>query len=161
MSDVGTFLVGVAILVGIIGVVVPALPGALLVLAATLVWSIQQGGTAGWVTFAVAAAFVAASQVLKYAVPGRQMRAGGVPNSSLVWGALLGIAGFFVIPVVGLVVGFVLGVYGAERRRLTHHAPAWSSTRLALHAVGLSLLIELAGCCLAAGSWLLAVIVLA
>jgi uncharacterized protein YqgC (DUF456 family) len=159
MSDVGTFFVGVAILVGVIGVVVPVLPGALLVVAAILVWSFQVGGLAGWLTFAVAVVFVATSQVLKYAVPGRQMRAGGVPSSSLVWGALLGIAGFFVIPVVGLVVGFVLGVYAAERRRLLHHEESWASTKLALKAVGLSMIIELAGACLAAGSWLLAVIV--
>ncbi len=161
MSDGGTFLVGVAILVGIIGVVVPVLPGALLVLAAILVWSTQVGGTVGWVTFAIAAVFLAGSQVLKYAVPGRQMRTGGVPNSTLVWGALFGIAGFFVIPIVGLPVGFVFGVYAAERSRLPRHEEAWASTKLALKAVGLSVLIELAGSCLAAGTWLSAVVFVA
>ena len=52
-------------------------------------------------------------------------------------------AGFFVVPVVGLVLGFVAGVYAAERRRVGVEA-AWPSTLAALRAVGLCILIELA-----------------
>ena len=43
-------------------------------------------------------------------------------------GALLGIVGFFVIPVVGLVIGFVVGVYLAEWYRLRDVARAWRAT---------------------------------
>lgn len=39
------------------------------------------------------------------------MRETGVPNRSLIIGRLLAIAGFFVVPVVGAVIGFVGGVY--------------------------------------------------
>ena len=46
------------------------------------------------------------------------------------------------VPVVGLFIGFVLGVYLAERRRVGSRA-AWPSTKHALKAVGLSILIEL------------------
>ena len=63
----------------------------------------------------------------------------------------LGVVGFFVVPVVGLFVGFVLGVYLAERRRVGG-AAAWPSTKEALRAVGLSILIELAAGVLAAPS---------
>lgn len=73
-------------------------------------------------------------------------------------GALLGIVGFFVIPVAGLVIGFVAGVYAAERRRLGSRRSARSSTRSALRAVGLSILIELGGALLAAGVWLIGVL---
>ncbi len=65
--------------------------------------------------------------------------------------------GFFVIPVVGLFLGFVVGVYGAEEERLGPQA-AWPSTKLAVRAVGLSILIELAGALLAAATWLAAVL---
>ena len=44
-------------------------------------------------------------------------------------------------------------------RRLGSHQLAWPSTRHALGAVGLSILIELAGALLAAGAWLTAVVV--
>ncbi len=150
-------MVGLAILVGIVGVVIPGLPGGLLVVVAILVWAGVTGTTSAWVTFAVATSLVAASQLLKYLLPGRRMHDAGIPSTSLLVGAGLGIVGFFVIPLVGLFVGFVLGVYVAERQRLPRGEDAWPSTRLALGAVGLSLMIELAGTLLAAATWLVAI----
>jgi hypothetical protein len=96
--------------------------------------------------------------VVKYALPGRGLRTAGVPNRTLVVGGVLGVVGFFVVPVVGLVVGFVLGVYVAELQRLGSTA-AWPSTKAALKAVGLSILIELAAGLAATALWLTAVVV--
>jgi hypothetical protein len=90
---------------------------------------------------------------VKYALPGRGLRTAGVPSRTLIAGGLLGIVGFFVIPVVGLVVGFVLGVYLSELQRVGLDS-AWASTRAALKAAGLSLLIELGAGLLAAATWL-------
>lgn len=158
MSDLGIGLVAVAIAIGVVGVLVPVVPGALLVVAAVLVWALEVGTTTAWIAFGLAAGLVAASQVAKYVVPGKRMRSGGVPRSSLLTGAVLGIVGFFVIPVIGLFIGFVLGVYAAERRRLSDRASARTSTRAALRAVGLSMLIELVGVLLAAAVWIAAVV---
>jgi hypothetical protein len=66
--------------------------------------------------------------------------------------------GFFVIPVVGLPLGFVLGVYLAERLRQPGHRFAWRSTGEAIKAVGLSILIELGAGLFIAGLWLAAVL---
>src|SRR6185436_18875082 len=104
-------LVALAIAVGIVGVVIPILPGTLLVLAAILVWAWDIGTTTSWSVFAVAAVLLGLGAIVKYVVPGRRLKEGGVPGSTLVLGGLLGVVGFFVIPVVGLLVGFVLGVY--------------------------------------------------
>jgi hypothetical protein len=101
---------------------------------------------------------LAAGAVVKYAVPGRRLSAGGVPRNTLVVGAALGVVGFFVIPVVGVVVGFVLGIYLAERARLGA-AAAWPSTKQSMRAVGLSILIELAAAVLAALTWVVGVVV--
>ena len=60
-----------------------------------------------------------------------------------------GVAGMFVIPVVGLFVGFVLGVYLSEVQRVGRVA-AGPSTRHALKAAGVSVLIELVAAVLAA-----------
>jgi uncharacterized protein YqgC (DUF456 family) len=49
----------------------------------------------------------------------------------------------FVIPVVGLFVGFILGVFLAEALRAQSFSGAWPSTVEALKATGLSVLIEL------------------
>jgi uncharacterized protein len=85
-------------------------------------------------------------------VPGARLRAAGVPTRVLVTGGILGIIGFFVVPVVGLFLGFVLGVYLAELARVGRDR-AWGSTRGALAAVGWSMLIELASGLLAAAVW--------
>lgn len=156
MSTLGLALVGVAILIGVAGVVVPGLPGGLLVVGALLVWASVEQSAGAWTTFAIATGFVAASQVIRYVVPGRRMRDAGVPMSALALGAVLGVIGFFVVPVIGLFLGFVLGIYLAERRRVGGTGDAWSSTKLALKAVGLSVAIELAGVVLAAVMWLTA-----
>jgi uncharacterized protein YqgC (DUF456 family) len=151
-------VVALAIVVGIVGVVVPLLPGALLVLAAILVWAIDEGSATGWAVFGVATAVIATGQILKYTIPGRRLQARGVPNRSLLAGGLLGTVGFVVIPVVGVVVGFVLGIWLSEYQRLGPRQ-AWPSTKAALHAVGLSMLIELASALLATVAWITGVIV--
>ncbi|HEU4811871.1 MAG TPA: DUF456 domain-containing protein [Nocardioides sp.] len=149
--------VGIAILVGLVGIVVPVLPGSLLVLAAILVWAVDRGGAGAWTVLALAAALLALGTVVKYAVPGRRLKASGVPTSTLAVGGLGGLVGFFVVPVVGLVLGFVAGVYAAERRRLGPGA-AWPSTKAALRAVGLSIAIEMAAALLATGAWVVGVV---
>jgi uncharacterized protein len=153
VSEIEELIIGIAILAGLVGVVIPILPGAFLVLGAICVWAFQLNTAAGWVTLGIALIAIGVSQVVKYLIPGRQMRDAGVPNRTLLFGGLLGIAGFFVIPIVGLFAGFLLGVYVAELHRLGRNQ-AWPSTLLALRAVGVSIMIELAGCLIAASAWL-------
>ncbi|HEV8372102.1 MAG TPA: DUF456 domain-containing protein [Actinomycetota bacterium] len=158
MDGTGLVLVGIVILVGLVGVLLPLLPGLLLCWGAVLVWALVERTAVAWTVLAAATVLVAASTVTKYLVPGRRMRAAGVPWASLAAGGVLAVVGFFVIPVVGALVGFVAGVYGAERLRLRTHAAAWPSTVQALRAVGLSVLIELGAGLLIAAAWLAAVL---
>jgi hypothetical protein len=146
-------LVAAAILVGLIGILLPVLPGTVLVLAAIFVWALEVGTGTAWGYFAVAAVVLILGSVAKYAVPGRRLTATGIPRSTLVSGIAFAVVGFFVVPVVGLFVGFILGVYLAERRRVGA-AGAWPSTKEALRAIGVSILIELAAAVLATGVWL-------
>lgn len=151
-------VIGIVIAVGIAGIIVPVLPGTILVLGAIIVWAWETGGATAWTLAAVASAFLVLGTVVKYAVPGRRLKASGVPNRTLWIGALFAFAGFFVIPVIGLLIGFVVGVYVAERLRVGS-AAAWPSTLAALRAVGVSILIELVAACLAAATWLVGVVV--
>ncbi|KRF34347.1 DUF456 domain-containing protein [Nocardioides sp. Soil805] len=151
-------LIALLIAVGVVGIVVPVLPGSILVLGAILVWASEVGTPRAWTVFAVAATFLAAGAVVKYVLPGRRLQEAGVPRSTLLAGALLGFVGFFVVPVVGLIVGFVLGVYLSERHRLGARA-AWPATTHALKAVGISILIEAVAAVLAALVWVVGVVV--
>jgi len=143
---------GLVVVVGLFGIVVPILPGTVLVGLGILLWAIDTGSAEAWSTFAVAAVCLAVGLVVKYAVPGRRLKA-AVPTSTLVVGGVLAIVGFFVIPVVGLLVGFPIGVYLAERVRVGH-ARAWPSTRAALRAMAHSILIELLAALAATTVWL-------
>jgi len=151
-------LVALAILVGLVGVIVPVLPGLVLVLAAILVWAVDVGGGTAWTVFGLASAVLVVGTVVKYAVPGRRLKSSGIPASTTWFGVALGVVGFFVIPVVGLFIGFVLGVYLAEHRRVGS-AAAWPSTKEALRAVGVSILIELAAGIVASLVWVVGVVV--
>lgn len=148
-----TPLAGLIVAVGIVGVLVPILPGLILVLAGIAVWAVPRNDTLGWTVLGIAVAIVVVGSIAKYLLPGRRMREAGVPGRSIVAGGLLGIVGFFVIPVVGLFLGFPLGVYLSELARLRDSSKAWPSTRKAVGAVGFSILLELATGLLAAGVW--------
>ncbi len=150
-------LVALAIAVGLVGILVPVLPGSVLVLAAILVWAWEVGGSTAWVVFGVAAAVLVVGGAVKFLVPNRRLKEAGIPASTQWIGAALGIVGFFVVPVIGLFIGFVLGVYLAEYRRLGATS-AWPSTKHALKAVGLSILIELAAGVAATLVWVAGVV---
>jgi uncharacterized protein len=153
VSAGGVVLVAVAIAVGLVGIVLPLLPGTLLVFGAIAVWAVVENNVTGWVTLAVVTVLLGVATLIKYLWPMRRMRAADVRTLSLVAGAVLGIIGFFVIPVVGLVIGFVLGVYLAELAKRRDQGVAWTSTKHAVKGVALSVGVELAGALLATVAW--------
>jgi uncharacterized protein len=153
----GTVIVcGLLVVVGLFGIVVPVLPGTVLVLLGFLVWASEKGTAESWTVFALAAAVLVVGTVVKYAITGRRLKA-AVPTSTLVVGGLVAVVGFFVIPVVGMLVGFPIGVYAAERVRVGA-AGAWPSTRAALRALAHSILIELFAALLATAVWIAGVV---
>ena len=74
MSVLGTVIVGVVILLGVIGAVVQVWPSAPLVGGAILVWAWLTGTTSAWIVFAIAALVLVLGTILKYVVPARGMR---------------------------------------------------------------------------------------
>ena len=143
----------VLVLMGLVGIVVPVLPGLLLVVVGIAAWAVPRGDALAWTTLGIAIAIVVAGTVVKYLLPGKRLKEAGVPGRTLALGAVLGIVGFFVVPIVGLFLGFVLGIYLGEQLRLKDGRKAWASTRKALAAVGWSVAIELLAGVLAAGVW--------
>jgi uncharacterized protein YqgC (DUF456 family) len=151
-------VLALVIAVGLVGVVVPFLPGTALVGAALLVWAAATGGGTAWGLAALGVALLATGAVVKYAVPGRRLQAAGVPTRTLVLGGAGAVVGFFVVPVVGLVLGFLAGVFLAEWQRLGDTRRARSATWQAVRAVGLGMLIELCFGLLAAVVWAVGVV---
>jgi uncharacterized protein YqgC (DUF456 family) len=157
VSTGGIVLVALAIAVGLVGILVPLLPGILLVFGAIAVWAVVEHNVTSWVTLGVVAVLLATTTLIKYLWPARRMRAADVSTWSLVAGAVLGIIGFFVIPVLGLVIGFVLGVYLAELANRRDQRLARTSTVHAVKGVALSVGVELCGALLATMVWVVGV----
>ncbi|MGN7778914.1 DUF456 domain-containing protein [Mycolicibacterium sp. 22603] len=159
MGTLGIVAVALAIAVGLVGIIVPILPGGLLVLGAIGVWAYVEGTTTSWVTFGIAGTLFVVSEIVKYTWPVQRMRRAEVRTSVLVVGGVAGIVGFFVIPVIGLLIGFVLGVYLAELATRRNPTRAWASTVHALKGVALSVGVELTGALLATIVWVVGVLV--
>jgi uncharacterized protein YqgC (DUF456 family) len=158
VTSVETLLVGVVIAIGLIGILVPLVPGSILVFAAIAVWAYLEGTTVGWITLGVAAVILAAALLVKYLWPMKRMRNADVRTVSLMVGGAFGIVGFFVVPVLGLVIGFVVGVYVAEVAQRHDNRLAWASTVHAIKGVALSVGVELAGALLATMAWVAGVL---
>jgi uncharacterized protein YqgC (DUF456 family) len=150
--------VGLLMLLGLIGVLIPAAPGALVIWSGVLWWSLTDKSELAWWVLMGSTAVLLLNQALKGLLPARRMREAGIPWRTLYIGGAVSITGFFLVPVVGGVIGFVAGIYGAERVRLGSHGNAWTSTRTAMRAVGLAVLIELFACLLVVGAWAGAVV---
>lgn len=147
--------IGLVMLVGLVGVVVPVLPGTALVLAAGIAWAVLvvDDGTGRWVVVTVMAALFVAGLVLKLALPGRRL-SGALPRATLLAASAGAVVGLVLLPPLGLLLGGVAGTYLAEARRLGHGPQARRSTVRVLQAVGLGMLAELTAGVAMVATWL-------
>ena len=130
MSGWGIVLVAAAMAVGLVGTVIPVMPGLVLMWGAALVYGLVAGfNGVGVLAFGVITALLLGGTVLTYVMPHRAGVRGGVPRSSLRLGIVGAVVGFFVIPVLGLPIGGVLGVMAGEYQRLGDSAAAWRTTK--------------------------------
>ncbi|MCX5309921.1 MULTISPECIES: DUF456 domain-containing protein [unclassified Streptomyces] len=150
--------VGLVILLGLVGVLVPGVPGQAIVWAAVLWWALTDRSPAAWGVLIGATALLLLNQALKPLLRPRRPRESGAPRKTLMLGGIAGIVGFFVLPVVGGIVGYVGAIYGAERLRLGSGGAARASLRSVMRATGYSVLVELFACLLVTGAWLVVVI---
>ncbi|HPU13122.1 MAG TPA: DUF456 domain-containing protein [Aeromicrobium sp.] len=149
-------VVALLILAGLAGAVVQIIPGGLLVGGSVFVWGAVTGGKLGWTVAILALLLTGLAMVLKYLLAGQYLKKKGVPSRSILVGALLGIVGFFIIPVVGLFIGFIGGTYLSELLRLGNEPAARSATIHAMKATGLSILVELTAALVLTAVWLIA-----
>ncbi|MET1063738.1 MAG: DUF456 domain-containing protein [Arthrobacter sp.] len=151
-----TILCGLAILVGVAGTVIPVLPGSILIGLSLLAWAIWGGaGTTGWVVFAIGLVFVLAGMAASAVLTGRKLKQHSIPGRSVMVGLVLGVIGMFIIPVVGLFVGFAAGLLLSELLRTRVLGTAVASSWAALKATGLGMIAEFGLACLAASTWVI------
>jgi len=154
-----TVLAGLAYVVGLSGIIVPVLPGTITIVIATLIWAIVLGGWPAWVAFAVVVVFSAIGMTTSYVLTGRRLHAAEVPMWPVYVAIAAAIVGFFVIPFVGLPIGFLVGLYIAESLRLKDWRQGLTNTGIALKALGTGILIEFSMAILSTFTFGLAVVI--
>jgi len=123
-------VVGVAMVVGLVGTLVPLLPGLPVVITAAFIWVVADGADLGqWTVFAVVSAIALTGMIFGSLLPARRASASGAPRWTLVAGAVGVVVGAVIIPVVGAVIGWPVGVFLAEWIRTGNGKQAWASMR--------------------------------
>ncbi|MFE1788260.1 DUF456 domain-containing protein [Streptomyces sp. NPDC059525] len=146
-------LVGLVLLLGVVGVLVPGVPGTWLVWAGVLSWALHEQTAPGWALLAGSTVLLLVVQVVKGRLPPRRLRGVGVTRRMVRYAGAGALVGFVVVPLVGAVPGFVGGIYLCERRRLGTHGEAVASVRAVMRAVGTSVLVELMACLTVVAAW--------
>ena len=132
----------VLVVVGVCGIVVPVLPGSIAILGGLLVWAVWGGSPFGWLVFGIGALFVVAGMSAQYLITGRRLKERSIPNRSVVIGLVCGVVGLFVLPFLGLPIGFTVGLLASEYARVRDLREAASTSWAALKSVGLGMLVE-------------------
>lgn len=145
MDDLPILLPALVMAVGLAGVVLPFVPGLPIIWAGALLYGLTtMFGGVGWTAMTAITVLgllgIAASLVL----PDRAGAAAGASTSTRLFAGVAGIVGFFVIPVVGFVIGACLGVLLAQYRRTADWDGAVRSTVAVLKGFGVGMLAELA-----------------
>ena len=139
---IATIVAAALTVAGVIGIVVPVLPGSILIVAGLLVAGFALGGWA-WLLIAPALVLVVAGAVSSYLLSDRTLRKREIPTRVIVLSFVGGVVGIFVVPVLGFLVGFVIALFLQEWLRLRDAKQALSTTWAGVKAVGLGMLIEL------------------
>ena len=134
-------LVAVVMVVGLAGTVLPVLPGLWLIWVAALVYTILESWDLdGLVVMAVLTALAIAGAAVGVVLPQRQASSVGVPWWDQMIAAACAVLGLFIVPIVGAVVGFVIGIFlvtVARTGELRGSVEAsWATIRGMLYASG-------------------------
>lgn len=149
----------VGILLGLAGIIMPVLPGSLLVWLATAGTLLaHRADTLAWTLTVVLALLALAGSVATVVLPARTGLAGDAARGSFALGALGALVGFVVLPVLGVVVGFFVGLLVGERVRYGDWPPARAAALRVLRSYGVGVLVDLVAALLMAVVWVIAVV---
>jgi uncharacterized protein YqgC (DUF456 family) len=123
-----------ALIVGLLGLIVPVFPGLVIMWLGTLVYAIIQsaaGNMTGWkwFLFAIITLLMITGSVVDNIIIARKMRDKYIPWSSILWAFAAGVvASLFFTPLIGLVAA-PAGLFLAESTRLKNREAAIDSTK--------------------------------
>lgn len=144
MSDeLATIIVLVLMLVGLAGTLIPIVPGILLMWAAAVGYGFVVGFDALAIGILVVVSLLSAVAVASgFVLPKRAAEDAGASKASQLAAAVGAVIGFFVIPVVGVIIGALVGLAGAEWYDKRDWPAARASTIAVAKGFGVSALLQ-------------------
>jgi uncharacterized protein YqgC (DUF456 family) len=140
-----TFIVGIAMLAGLAGSLIPWFPDILLIWGAALVYGILVGwGTWGPWLFAMMTVGALAGLAAEVAVSALGARVGGASGWGIAAGVVLAVLGLIIFSPLGALVGLGLGMLLVEGLRHRNLRRAFSATLGALIGWGASFAVKFA-----------------
>jgi len=153
-----TIVAGLLLAVAAIGAVYPVLPGSLLAIITLIAWAWIMGSPAAWTAAAIGSLIATAGWSASMVLTGRKLRQQQIPKRSIAVAMVSAVVGMFLIPVVGLFVGFGGGLLVSEYVRNRDFRSALRSSVETLKATGIGVLVEFGMVCLAGSVWMIGVI---
>ena len=102
-------------LFGLFGLIIPIMPGLVIIWVAALGYGIAAGfGTLGWIMFAIITLLMIAGSFIDNVLMGTQARQSGASWVSIAAALVFGLAGNFVLPVIGGLIAALLALFIAE-----------------------------------------------
>jgi len=156
VSPLGEIVIGLVMAIGLVGTIVPVVPGVTLVWGAGLAWAILDGADLiHWSLLAIMTIFFVAAHVLSIYIPSKTTSGPKNPKWTFLFASLCAIVGFFIVPIIGVPLGFAIGVFIRQLIASREFHLALKATGNTLKALGVVVLIQ-CGCAIAiAATWAL------
>ena len=158
-ETIATVVTALLFIVGCVGIVVPVLPGSIVALIGLVIWAVVVQAPEGWVVLALGATLLIAGLSSSLVLTGSRLKRREIPNRTLLFGVVGAVVGMFVIPVVGLFIGFLVGLLLSETVRNRNLSTALASSWVAAKAMGLGMLVELSCALLASLTFIVGAII--
>jgi uncharacterized protein YqgC (DUF456 family) len=154
MSPFGEVVIGLVMAIGLVGTIVPVLPGVTLVWGAGLAWAILDGGDfLHWSLFAVMTIFFISAHALGIYLPSKTTSGPENPKWTFLFASLCAVIGFFVVPIIGVPLGFIVGVFIRQLIASREFHRALGATGKTLRALGIVVLVQCACAIAIAATW--------
>jgi uncharacterized protein YqgC (DUF456 family) len=117
-------------LFGLFGLIIPILPGLVIIWVAALGYGIFVGfDTLGWIMFAIITVLMIVGELAEHVLMGTQAHKEGAPWWVILIVLVVAIAGNFVVPILGGILAGLLALFGIEWLRSKDARKALVSTR--------------------------------
>ena len=115
---------------GLIGTVLPVIPGPILIWLSTLLWAWADGfRTIGWPTLLLLALMVVVAELSDVALATMGAKKGGAAWSSMIVAGIAAVVGFILFNLIGAILGAFWGLFAWEAyRRKWQWRKAWQAS---------------------------------